>query len=467
MSLSFKRKQLFSFASLLILLLTLPFLVILVQKAVQYLSLAQGVAANIMVDTKEVLSPMPRPWQALAQGGEDEKRMLKPAVSQLRELSPRFIRIDHILNRYGLVSRQKDGKLTFNFSTLDKTVNDILSIGALPFFSLSYMPESISTDGSPTSSPEKWEEWSLVVEKVVEHYSGKDKRNLPNVYYEIWNEPDLFGKWKISGEPNYLSLYYYALLGAKRAKNTNQFLIGGPATTTPYPNWIKGFLKQASDNNLRVDFLSWHRYSSNPRVFLEDIQLVDSILSSFPKFSSLPKIITEFGFDSENNPAHDNNLSAAHLVAVIRQVLGKVDLIFAFEARDGQSPSGKDFWGRWGILTHKGRKKPRFFALSFLNRMGRHQLKVWGEGTWVKAIASRELNKIGVLLVNFDPQNTHSEAVPITFLNLEKGIYTLTQDNLSGETFRTSEVVTKGTLKKKVFLSPNKIVFLELEKTSL
>ena len=61
------------------------------------------------------------------------------------------------------------------------------------------MPVTVSTDGTITSPPKKWEEWSLVVEKVVEHYSGREERNLPNIYYEIWNEPDLFGKWKISG----------------------------------------------------------------------------------------------------------------------------------------------------------------------------------------------------------------------------------------------------------------------------
>jgi len=464
---SLRKKQSFSFISLLILLLILPFLVIFAQKAVQYLSRAQEIPAEIMIDTQEVLGPMPRPWQALAQGGEEQERMFQPIIYQLRELSPKYIRIDHIFNRYNLVSRQRDGNLIFNFFTLDKTVNDILSCGALPFFSLSYIPEAISIDNLLTSPPKNWQEWSLVVEKVVEHYSGKEKANLANIYYEIFNEPDLFGNWKISGEPNYLTLYYHAVLGAQRVTNTNQFFIGGPATTAPYKNWVRGFLQYVSDNNLRLDFLSWHRYSTNPRIFSEDAKMVNFILASFPQFSQLTKIVTEFGFDSENNPAHDNNISAAHLVAVIRELLEKIDFAFTFEARDGPSPQKEEYWGRWGILTHSGRKKPRFSALSLLNKMGRHQIKLWGEGTWVKALASRELSKIKVILVNFDPKNSHRERVPVNFLNLEKGIYTLNQENLSGEITNTSEVVIQDILRKDIHLPPNEVIFLELEKVPL
>lgn len=461
------KKQIFSLISLLLLTLVLPFLVVIVQQTIKYLSQAQGTPANLMIDTQAVLGPMPRLWEALAQGGEEEGRMFKSVIPQLRELSPRHIRIDHVLNRYGVVSRQSDGGLTFDFSTLDQTINDILSCGALPFFSLSYVPEALSTDGSPISPPKNWQEWSLVVEKFVEHYSGKDQKNLTGVYYEVFNEPDLFGKWKISGEPNYLNLYRFSAEGAQRAKNTNQFFLGGPATTNAYPNWIKGLLKFASDYNLKLDFLSWHRYSSDPRLFAEDVREVNSIMASFPQFANLQKIITEFGFNSENNPAHDNNVSAAHLAAVVRELVGKVDLAFTFEARDGPDPTGKEYWGRWGVLTHQGEKKPRFFAFSFLNQMGRHQLKTWGEGSWVKAIGSKELNKIKVLIVNYDPLDAYSETVPVTFLNLEKGIYRFSQKTLSGETFTTNEAVTGGSLEKMIFLSSNEVVFVELERTSL
>lgn len=458
------KKQSFSLISLLILLLILPFLVILVQKTIQYLSRAQGNLADIKIDTQEILGSMPRPWQALGQGGEEQGRMLQPVISQLSELSPKYIRIDHIFNRYNLVSRQKDGNLAFDFSDLDQTVDDILNCGALPFFSLSYIPETLSIDGSITSPPKNWPEWSLAVQKVIEHYSGKNQRNLSDIYYEVFNEPDLFGNWKISGEPSYLTLYYHAVSGAQKAENVSRFFIGGPGVTAPYPNWIRGFLKHADDNNLRIDFLSWHRYSTTPLLFSEDADNVDLILSSFPKFSNLPKIITEFGFDSENNPAHDTNLSAAHLITVIREILEKIDLAFTFEARDGYDPQGKEHWGRWGVLTYSGTKKPRFFALSLLNKMGRHRIKVRGEGTWVKVLASKELNKIRALLVNFDLQNNHNETVPITFLNLESGIYRLNQESLSGEILTTNEVVTQGILKKQLYLAPNEIIFLELEK---
>lgn len=458
------RKQIFSFFSILFFFLTLPFFVILVQKTVQYLSQAQGVPANIYIDTQGILGPMPRPWSVLAQGSEEPGRMLQPVISQLQEISPKYIRIDHIFNRYHLVSRQQDGRLNFDFSLLDQTVDDILNCGALPFFSLSYIPETLSVDGSITSPPKDWEEWSLAVQNLVEHYSSKEKKNLANLYYEVFNEPDLFGRWTINGQPNYLTLYHHTALGAQRVENTNHFFLGGPATTSFYPNWIKGLLKYTTDHQLKLDFISWHRYSLQPDIFPADGENADLILTSSPQFAQIQKLITEFGFDSENNPAHDTNLSAAHLVTVIKELLGKVDLAFTFEAKDGPSPQGIQFWGRWGILTHQGQKKPRFYALALLNKMGRHRLNLWGEGTWVQALASQELGVTRVLVVNFDPKENHSEMTPINFLNLEKGVYTLTQVTLSGETLTTGEVVTEDNLKKEIVLPPNEVVFLELEK---
>jgi len=60
------------------------------------------------------------------------------------------------------------------------------------------MPGVIAKDGNIINPPNDWNEWTLVVQKTIEHYSGKNDRNMNGVYYEVWNEPDLaqFGGWK-------------------------------------------------------------------------------------------------------------------------------------------------------------------------------------------------------------------------------------------------------------------------------
>lgn len=450
---------------LLLLLVLLPFLVVSAQKVQKYLSEATGIPANIIVDTSRVLGSLPHNWQFLAQGGEEAGRMLFPVISEISELSPKYIRIDHIFDFYDVVQKE-DGQLIFNWDRLDQTVNDILTTGALPFFSLSYMPPAISQDGNVTSLPANWEDWAAVVKETIEHFSSRRGRNLTDVFYEVWNEPDLFGSFKTNGEKNYLLLYSEAARAASLAQNTNRFFLGGPGTTAPYENWFNNFLNYCDLNSLRLDFLSWHRYSADPSVFSQDIQNVKSWLSNFPKFASLPKFITEWTIDSENNPLHDSQFAASHTVAVVSRLLeGEIEGVFSFEIRDGSSPEGKDFWGRWGVLTYKGEKKPRFFALSLLNRLGRQRISVQGEGTWVGAIASRQESRFQVLLYNLDKENSHFEVTPVTFTNLSSGAYLYKEYPLTGKPLTSNEPVTDGILRKEIPLNPNTVKLIEIEKT--
>lgn len=462
---AFSKRQLISS---LFLFITLPFLIFLIKKGQKYIIKGRGKAANIVVDVKKIKGPTPKIWQALAQGGEERRPMLRAVFDEIKELSPKLIRLDHVFDQYQLVKKENN-KLIFDFSSLDSTVDDILYSGASPFFSLSYMPPAVSRDGNPLSSPLQWEDWQEIVKKFIEHYSGKGQKNLSNVYYEVWNEPDLFGKWGVKGTKDYRLLYKHAVAGAASAQNVNPFFIGGPALTFPKKDFFLKFLDFVNQQNLRLDFLSWHRYSLDPARFEKDVEKINSWLSIYPKFLKVQRIISEWAIDSENNPFFDNNVSAAHTTATIKKLLGKVDFAFSFEIKDGLDPLGRKFWGRWGILTHEfygKHKKPRFMALKLLNRLGRHELEVSGEGTWVSAIATKELAKTQLLLTNFDPQNTHFENVPVSFINLSPGVYSFEELSFLGNLVSTTENVTEGSLKKSIYMEPNQIKLIEIAKIS-
>jgi beta-xylosidase len=322
-------------------------------------------------------------------------------------------------------------------------------------------------NGDITAPPINWGGWSAVVQQTIQHYSGRSSYNLNNVAYEVWNEPDLFGNWKIGGEKDYRLLYKYAIEGANQAKTTNPFKIGGPAITAPYKAWVDGFLDYIKANNLRIDFYSWHRYSLEPEEFLKDINKVDIWLFQNAGYS-LEKYLTEWGSVSENSPYHDSNFDAVHLVATLRQLIHRVDLAFVFEIKDGPSPEGKKYWGRWGLLTHEKaglvEKKPRYFALQLLNKITGTRILLEGEGTWVTGFASKEGNKIKIILVNFDQNNRHFETVPLTINNLANGTYSFQESFLIGAGRNLTETITNGFLKKEIPLSANNIVVVELTK---
>ena len=410
--------------------------------------------ANIIVDPSVNQGPLIPIWQALAQGGE-EKYPFDGLFTEITALKPKYIRIDHIYDFYNVVKKENN-QLKFNWEELDKLIDQILATGALPFFSLSYMPPVIAKNGEITNQPENWQEWTTVVKETVQHYSGKDQRNLSGVIYEIWNEPDLFGDWRIGGEKDYRLLYQYAAIGANQTKNTNPFKIGGPAITASYKNWVDGFLDFTVKNNLRIDFYSWHRYSLQPEKFLEDINKVDTWLFKNGGLS-LEKYLTEWGPVSEISPINDSNFAAAHTVATIRQLLQRLDLAFTFEIK-----------GSWGILTKEEqftKKSPRYYALDLLNNMTGTRISLEGENTWITGFASKQGNKIKVILTNLDAKNQHYETFPLTIINLENGNY-LYQKNLLGKIKDINfKEITNNVFREEISLSPNSIILIELEKS--
>lgn len=437
----------------------------------RFLSEASGTPANLVVQTQTPLGELPRPWMHLAQGGEDlTTDMIAPVVPQTQTLAPKTIRIDHIFDGYDVVGRDEQGQLTFNWTRLDQVIGSVILTGATPMLSLSYMPPVISS-GDIISPPKNWSEWALVVEKTVEHYSGE--RAIPNIAYEVWNEPDLFGGWKPrEGERNYLELYRRSVEGASRARVSQPFDIGGPATTAPYPAWIEGLLRHIEDNRLRMDFLSWHRYTKNIEEYEKDLQLVDRSILKYPRTAAgLERYVTEWGPNGDNDPAYDDTAGAAHLVSVARASLGLVDRLYVFEIVDGKNAEGKVLWGRWGILTHPDsgmQQKPRYQAIQLLNRLNGTRLNVIGEGSWVRAIATQKPDGgLQILVVNYDQYGGHSEQTPLAIEGLRPGVgYRVTRQLLGGGTNpETLSVGNDGALRTTLSLPANSVMLIEISAT--
>lgn len=402
-----------------------------------FIGRAFGVSANLVIDASRTFITQDDVWKNLAQGGEENGQMLSSVISETKALDPNYIRLDHLFDYYDVVQR-KDGGLIFNWDKLDKTVNDITLIGAKPFFVISYTPPALS-GGNVTDLPTNWGEWEALVKAFIEHYSGTAGMGIDNVYYEVWNEPDLFGAFKMRGEKNYLDLYFHTHAGMARATNTKPFKFGGPATTGLYENWFKGLLKFASANKLRVDFLSWHRYSKKLTDFEKDSLNARVWLEEFPAYSKVELIVSEAGPNSENDKVYDGNFSAIHTIATSVLLENDITRLFHFEIKDG--PGGEKYWGRWGLLTHekwgKPEVKPRYNALLFLNNIKGAKLNVSGEGSWVKAIAKKDGNKIILLVVNYDPAGSHSEAVPITINNIGMKNFTVKRTDFLGTSAET------------------------------
>lgn len=431
----------------------------------EFFGQASGVPANLIVDTTAILGPMPRPWRNLAQGGEDHNWRIDKLTPQIAALNPEYIRLDHIYDFYDIV-QGSPGNITFNWTKFDLIIDDIVKTGAKPYISLSYMPPAISS-GDILAYPTNWADWQLVVQKTIEHVSGTKK--IRDVYYEVWNEPDLFGSFKYYGDKNYLTLYAYASAGAKNARGALPFKLGGPAITALYKNWFDAWAKGCIANQWRCDFFSWHRYSTNLNQFAEDMESVRNWVQAYPQLEpTLEFQITEWGHDSNNNAGYDSQYGAAHTVAGAIAMSNRVGRAFAFEIQDGKDPEGKNYWGRWGMFTHNdfgANSKPRYRALKMLDSIADQRLQITGLGSWVKALAARNDNGATELVIaNFDAKAAHSEMVPITFLNIEPGSYTLNKESLGGNKQVQQIATDAAVLKTEIFMPINDVVKIKLIK---
>jgi hypothetical protein len=430
-----------------------------------WFSQASGEPANLIIDTQGVLGTLPTPWRNLAQGGESPDFNFTSTLPKLRALQPTTIRLDHLYDFYAKVSKDETGQIEVDWTKLDALLSDINLATASPMLVLSYMPPALSRSGDMTDLPTNWADWTELVKLTVEHVSGLQNLNLTNVYYEVWNEPDLFGQWKAGGIKNYFTLYEQTVKGAQNAQLVQPFFIGGPATTALYPNWLTKFMDFVSANALRLDFYSWHIYNLDPDVFVQEAQQFDSLMRNYPAYLfKVEPIISEWGPTSSLSPMYDNNLAAAHLIAVSAVLPDTIKKTFLFEYQDGENDAR--YWGRWGILTSTTSgsiAKPRFQALSFLNRLGSQELSVVGQGSWVKAIASLDqLNSPKVIVTNYDPKDLHTETVPLTFERLSPGTHSLTTEFLGRLPTTTYFSIDTSTYVTSVDLATNSIVYLEI-----
>jgi len=433
-----------------LLLLLLPALIFAVKKVLDLRKGAAGTPADIVIDSKTTQGNIPSSlWQNLSQGGEEPVDMIGPVVSQIRTLSPELIRIDHLFDYYKVDS----GNGSYDFSRLDGAVDSILKTGARPMLSVSYTPDS--------KAPSDWNQWYQLVKATARHYSIDKK--ISGIYYEVWNEPDLFGGWHYARDPNYSTLYIQTARAISEGASGSYFKIGGPAITAYYSNWIKSLFATASRNNIRLDFISWHKYSKNIEDYEADFENLNSILSDYPQYYDIERVITEVGPNPEPDSWYDNSLSGIHLISLSTRMAGKIHRLFTFEPVDGPTKRSDKSSG-WGLITHSSngsKPKPRFYALQFLNKLQGQRLSSSGDGSWVSSLSSLNKQTIQILLVNYDPRGTHAETVPLTITNLLPGQYKMTTTDYLGRS-STKTISTTVNYRDQIFMDANSAKLIEL-----
>jgi|HubBroStandDraft_1064217.scaffolds.fasta_scaffold02681_4 xylan 1,4-beta-xylosidase len=318
------------------------------------------------------------------------------------ELGVRAVRAHGILDDDLGVYRESG----YDFTGIDRVYDELMEIGLRPVVELSFMPAALARDpartvftyGAIVSPPKDWDRWAALTADLATHLIQRYGRDevVSRWSFEVWNEPNLDVFW--SGTPEeYFRLYD---VSARAIKAVDPGLrVGGPSSAAA--GWIWELLGHLEGSGAPLDFLSTHTYGNVPL----DLR---PVLGAFGR-AGTPIWWTEWGATPTHfNRVGDTVFAAAFLLRGMDSALGRIEALSHWVASDHFEELGAPpelFHGGFGLLSVGNLRKPRYWALALLARLGRSRLPVTvsgdGAGGLVEALAARhEDGRIGILAWN-------------------------------------------------------------------
>jgi xylan 1,4-beta-xylosidase len=322
------------------------------------------------------------------------------------EIGVRAVRAHGILCDDLGVLRAAGGGDVYDFSRVDQVYDVLMDLGLRPIVELSFMPAALAADsgmtvftyGAVVSPPRDWDRWAALIRALVSHLVERYGRDEVRAHwaFEVWNEANLKVFWSGTQE-EYFQLYDVT---ARAVRSVDPGLqVGGPASAAA--EWVDDLLAHVAVSGAPLDFVSTHVYGNTPL----DLR---PVLARFGR-SGLPVWWTEWGTTPTHfNRVGDTVFAAAFLLRGMRAALGRVGALSHWVASDHFEELGAPaelFHGGFGLLSVGNLRKPRFWALTLLARLGTQELdvSVTGDGAWslVEALATRhDDGRIGVLVWN-------------------------------------------------------------------
>lgn len=188
---------------------------------------------------------------------------------------------------------------SYDFACTDEAILVCLEAGTETFFRLGQTIEhQIKKHG--TIPPKDFKKWAIICEHIIKHYNygWADGYRLGMKYWEIWNEPDLDADDSLNkrcwGGTKEEFFEFYEIAAKHLKKCFPTLKIGGPALAWR-EDWAEDFLKIAGNNNIPLDFFSWHIYSDEPKNITDRAKKFKDLLNKYG-FSDIESILNEWNY---------------------------------------------------------------------------------------------------------------------------------------------------------------------------
>lgn len=257
----------------------------------------------------------------------------------------------------------------YNWTYLDLLFDVVIQTGADTILTFTGCPQSLAQGGEPNKPPIDPVVYAEVVARIVMHYTEGWPDVVPIYaldYVEIGNEPNFLPFWNATMQ-EFLDLY--TVVSQRLEQLGGSFKIGGPGLADiNLQFWTTSFLTTVIDEDLPLDFFSWHAYYDDSSQVVQAIQTGKTLLTD-QGFSDCERVFDEYGRSLFSDVGWGTVQAAIHTTDVlIGAAKNGIDIAcFAF-AKD--APLHPDLWGlfgneaNFGLLTRNPTTpKPTFHAM--------------------------------------------------------------------------------------------------------
>lgn len=192
-----------------------------------------------------------------------------------------------------------ESESSYDFGETDNYLKTIDEVGTKIYYRLGAQIEHHKKFG--TYPPKDFTKWAKICEHIILHYTEgwANGYHYDIEYWEIWNEPDCRNAdgscpcWQ-GTEDQFIEFYNTA---SKYLKSKFPNLkIGGPAfccaDDTPFK---KRFLQNVAENNIPLDFFSYHCYTKSVQEFADIMKLNRKLLDDVG-LTNVPTILNEWNY---------------------------------------------------------------------------------------------------------------------------------------------------------------------------
>jgi len=315
---------------------------------------------------------------------------------------------------------------SYDFSETDRHIASIVNGGFEVFYRLG---ESASDNEFLRQPPSDFQKWAEVCKHIVMHYNDgwADGHHYDIRYWEIWNEPDLDGFWSGTAEQYY---ELYRTTAELLKAHDPELKVGGPCTSNVADErYASEFLEFVVEEDLPLDFYSWHNYAHTPAELYTNSLAVRSLLDGFG-LTECENINTEWNIHILSPQRDNDNAKNAAFTAASLTVLQDAGLDYCFRYRGTQDDSsrlGLVIGFDLSLFTAGGTYKTP--ALSYLAmhtlqqdsplRLEAPQMDGAGGVTWLGGISDNG-SHITALISNFEAEDTSCD-VNISSLPFQGG----------------------------------------------